>query len=93
MGRAKTMFMKEATENKGGFHRSLGIPLDKKIPEKKIQKAEHSRNPKIKKQAVLAETLEKHRPHKPMKSTQGLMSKKLPKISKKTIFKGSSRSR
>jgi hypothetical protein len=47
----------EATKNKGGLHRSLGIEEGKRIPEKKIQKAEHSKNPKIAKQARLAETL------------------------------------
>lgn len=44
-------------ENKGNLHRSLGIAADKKIPAKKLEKATHSRNPTIKKQAVLAETL------------------------------------
>lgn len=47
----------EATKNKGGLHRSLGIPEGKKIPEKKLKTAEHSKNPKIAKQAQLAETL------------------------------------
>ena len=58
------MFIKEATKNKGGLHRSLGVPEGKKIPAKKIEKAEHSKNPKIKKEAVLAETLSKLRKKK-----------------------------
>jgi hypothetical protein len=44
-------------DNKGALHRSLGVPEGKKIPEKKLEKAEHSKNPTLKKQAVLAETL------------------------------------
>ena len=44
-------------ENKGSLHRALGVPLDKKIPEKKLEKAEHSRNSTIRKEADLAKTL------------------------------------
>ena len=47
----------EATQNTGGLHRSLGIPEGEKIPEKKIKAAEKSDNPKLAKQARLAETL------------------------------------
>ena len=50
-------WIKGATKNKGGLHRSLGIPEGQKIPESKIEAATHSSNPKIKKQADLAETL------------------------------------
>lgn len=55
-------FIKEATKNKGGLHRSLGVPQGQKIPAKKIEKATHSSNPKIRKQANLAKTLSKLRP-------------------------------
>jgi hypothetical protein len=51
------------TTSKGGLHRSLGIPEDEKIPKARIQAATHSDNPKVKKQAILAETYAKHRPH------------------------------
>ena len=44
---------------KGALHRELGVPEDKKIPSKKLERAEHSKNPKEKKRAVLAKTLEK----------------------------------
>ena len=47
--------------NKGGLHRSLGIPAGEKIGAKRIEKAEHSSNPKIAKQARLGETLSKLR--------------------------------
>ena len=47
-----------ATENKGGLHRSLGVPAGQIIPQSKIMKAEHANNPKVAKQARLAHTLE-----------------------------------
>ncbi len=42
---------------KGALHRELHVPEGKKIPEKKLEKAEHSSNPTLKKRAVLARTL------------------------------------
>jgi len=50
----------EATKNKGGLHRSLGVPADQKIPAKKIKAAEKKPG-KVGKQARLAETLGKLR--------------------------------
>ena len=47
----------KATENKGGLHRSLGIPEGKRIPDSRIEKATHSDNERIARQARLAETL------------------------------------
>lgn len=87
MSRAKKMFIQEATQNKGGLHRSLGIPQGKKIPVKRIKKAEHSRNPRIRKEANLAETLSHLRPHK--KEGGSLM----PHLTKNMNFRGSCRSR
>lgn len=46
-------------ETKGALHKALGVPQDKKIPEKKLEKAEHSKNPLTRKRANLAETLRK----------------------------------
>lgn len=46
-----------AIKHKGALHKELGVPQGKKIPESKIKKAEHSKNPTLKKRAVLAETL------------------------------------
>jgi hypothetical protein len=46
-----------ATENKGGLHRSLGVPEGEKIPAKKLEVATHSDDPKVRKQANLAKTL------------------------------------
>ena len=47
-----------ATQNKGGLHRSLGVPVGKTIPKAKIVAAE-KRGGKVGKQASLAMTLEK----------------------------------
>jgi len=46
-----------AIKHKGALHKSLGVPAGEKIPEKKLEKAEHSKNPKLAKRARLAETL------------------------------------
>ena len=46
-----------ATKNKGALHRALGVSEDKKIPAKKLAKAENSKNPTIRKEANLAKTL------------------------------------
>lgn len=52
-----------AIKKPGALHKELGIPEGKKIPEKALKKAEHSKNPKERKRAVLAETLKKM-PHR-----------------------------
>lgn len=46
-----------AIKRPGALRKKLGVKGDKKIPEKKLEKAEKSKNPKTRKQAVLAETL------------------------------------
>jgi len=46
-----------AIGKKGALHKSLGVPAGEKIPEKKLEKAEASKNPKLAKRARLAETL------------------------------------
>jgi hypothetical protein len=43
--------------SKGKLHKALGVPEGKKMPEKKLTKAAHSKNPTLRKEAVLAETL------------------------------------
>jgi hypothetical protein len=55
------MWIKKAIKHKGALHKSLGVPEGKKIPEKKIKKAEKSKNPILAKRARLAETLKKLR--------------------------------
>jgi hypothetical protein len=46
-----------AIKHPGALHKSLHVEQGKKIPEKKLNKAEHSKNPKLAKRAQLAETL------------------------------------
>ena len=46
-----------AIKHPGALHKELGVPKGKKIPEKKLEAAAHSRNPKERKRAQLAETL------------------------------------
>ena len=50
-------WIQKAIKHPGGLHKSLHVPADKPIPAGKLEKATHSSNPKIKKQAVLAKTL------------------------------------
>jgi hypothetical protein len=54
-------WIQKAVKHKGALHKSLGVPEGKKIPESKIKKAEHSKNPTLAKRARLAETLKKMR--------------------------------
>lgn len=50
-------WISKAIKHPGKLHRELGVPEDKKIPAKKLAKAEHSKNPTIRKEANLAKTL------------------------------------
>lgn len=52
-------FIQAMHMKKGALHEEMGIPKGKKIPKAKLDKAAHSKNPTLKKRAVLAETLEK----------------------------------
>lgn len=54
---AKEKFIQKMHMKKGALHEQLGVKKGEKIPEKKLEKAEHSKNPKLRKRAVLAETL------------------------------------
>lgn len=42
---------------KGALHEQLDVPEGKKIPRSKLRKAEHSKNPTLRKRAALAQTL------------------------------------
>jgi hypothetical protein len=44
-------------ERKGALHRALDVPMGEKISEKKLKKAEHSKNSLTRKRANLADTL------------------------------------
>ncbi len=48
-----------AIKHPGALRKSLHIKEGEKIPEKKLEKAEHSKSPTMRKRAVLAETLKK----------------------------------
>ena len=48
---------KAVSKHPGALHEELGVPAEKKIPAKKLAKAAKSKNPTLKKRAVLAETL------------------------------------
>lgn len=52
------MWMQKAFNpaKKGALHRALGVPQGKKIPMSKIEQAEHSKSPLLRKRANLAET-------------------------------------
>ena len=54
---AKEKWIQEAIKHKGALHKSLKVPEGKKIPESKLKKAEHSKNPTTARRAKLAETL------------------------------------
>lgn len=48
-----------AIKHPNALHKTLGVKPGAKIPEKKLKAAEHSKNPKTRKRANLAETLKK----------------------------------
>lgn len=54
----KKFWIKKAIKNKGGLHRALGVPENKKIPAKKLT-VKAADSTKVKKQKVLAKTLKK----------------------------------
>ena len=46
-----------AVKHPGRLHEKLHVPQGEKIPEKKIEKASHSSDPTLRREANLAETL------------------------------------
>lgn len=50
-------WIKSAVKKPGLLHEKLHVKKGEKIPEKKLEKAEHSKNPTLKKEATLAKTL------------------------------------
>jgi hypothetical protein len=53
------LWIQGAIKHPGALHKSLHVPKGKKIPLAKIEKAEHSKRPLLRKRAHLAETLRK----------------------------------
>lgn len=54
---AANHWIQGAIKRPGALHRALGVPEGEKIPEKKIEKAEHSSNDRLRREATLAMTL------------------------------------
>jgi hypothetical protein len=52
-------FIQKAIKHPGALRAQLHVKKGEKIPEKKLEKAAHSKNPTLKKRAVLAKTLKK----------------------------------
>lgn len=50
-------FIQDAIKHPGALRKALHVKAGEKIPASKLKKAEHSKNPTMKKRAVLAETL------------------------------------
>lgn len=50
-------WIKDAIKHPGSLHKTLQVPKGKKIPEKKLEKALHSKNPLTRKRANLVRTL------------------------------------
>jgi hypothetical protein len=64
MTEKKKFWIQEAIKKPGSLRKSLHVKEGEKIPESKLKKAEHSKNPTTRKRAVLAETLKKLRKKK-----------------------------
>ena len=58
-GETGEKWIQKAIKHKGALHKSLHVPEGEKIPAKKLEKAAHSKNPKLAKRARLAETLKR----------------------------------
>ena len=56
---AKEKWMQEAVKKPGALRKTLHVKKGQKIPAKKLKSAEHSKNPKTRKRAILAETFRK----------------------------------
>lgn len=56
---AEKWIAKATAKNKGKLRKKLGAKKGKPIPAAKLKKAAKSKNPKTRKEAVLAETLKK----------------------------------
>lgn len=55
----KEKWIQAAIKKPGALRKSLHVKKGEKIPAKKLEKAEHSKSPIMRKRAVLAETLKK----------------------------------
>ena len=53
----KKKWIQSAIKKPGALHKALHVKEGENIPVGKLKKAEHSKNPTLKKEAVLAKTL------------------------------------
>lgn len=60
---AEKWIQKAVSKHPGKLHRELGVPEGEKIPAKKLAKASHSKDPTLRREANLAETLKKISSH------------------------------
>ena len=61
MSEEKKKWLQGAVKHKGALRKTLGVKEGENIPEAKLEKAEHSKNPLTRKRAVLAETFKRER--------------------------------
>lgn len=61
MPKEKAMWMQGAVKHPGALRKTLKVKKGQKIPEEKLEKALHSKNPLTRKRANLAETFKKYR--------------------------------
>jgi len=54
---AEKKWIQKAIKHPGALHKELGVPMGKKIPAKKLNKAAHSKNKTLSRRANLAKTL------------------------------------
>lgn len=59
MAKSEKKWISGAIKHPGALRRELKVKEGQKIPESKLKKAEHSKNPTTRKRAVLGETLKK----------------------------------
>jgi hypothetical protein len=57
-------FIQQAIKKPGALRKALHVKEGENIPEEKLKKAEHSKNPTMRKRAQFAETLRKLRKKK-----------------------------
>lgn len=57
MGRSPKRWIKGAIKHPGSLRKALKVKEGQKIPAAKLEKAAHSKNPKMRKRAILAKTL------------------------------------
>lgn len=57
MANKSKKWIQKAIKHPGALHKALKVPKGKKIPEAKIEKATHSENPRLRKEANFAKTL------------------------------------